>query len=174
MPRAPGGRYAPAGLVAVGFAPAVNKATLAFGVGAGGTACGKGPTASTGIGLHDAWYNSSTSCTCISGPLQCQTLMPLSTRNRGDKVAVRMKRPHGDHSKNVVFGASMVAIFWRERRSNTLMGPDMFPKPARAIKRPCGLKEIKFCGAVPKSWMILTWLSKRTALVGVTGKKMKP
>ena len=43
----------------VGFATATCCNTLEAGAGLGGVFCGKGGTASTGIGRHDAWYSSS-------------------------------------------------------------------------------------------------------------------
>lgn len=78
---------------------------------------GKGGAASTGIGRHDAWYNSSMLWTWSNGPVQCQILIPLSTRNRGESVAVRRNRPSGDHSQCEELAASILVTLVRVRRS---------------------------------------------------------
>lgn len=75
------------------------RATLALASGALGRVAGKGSVADCLAGWNEAWYSSSCGWMCSSCPPHHQILTPLSTRNLGDRVAVRMYRPHGDHSQ---------------------------------------------------------------------------
>jgi hypothetical protein len=104
----------------------------------------------------------------MRGPEQCQTLIPLSTRRRGDKVAVRRERPSGDHSQKDVLGASIVHTLPRLRLSKMSNLPARLPKPASARSRPCGLNEIKLCGEAPKSCSVRTRWSNSIVLAGMS------
>ena len=54
------------------------------------------------------------------------------------------------------------------RRSKISIFPARLPKPAKAIIRPWGLKEMKLCGEAPKSWRERTRWSNNTVLAGIS------
>lgn len=116
-PLAPGGRYAPAGFEGVFTDPRYFSAE-ACGVGTGENGFSSSGSAERCCGRQQTWYSSLRSSLYISPPPACQILIPLSTRSRGDVVAVKICFPSGDHSQTDALLASMVHIFaWSLSRS---------------------------------------------------------